>query len=185
MNKKLNVGNNIKNIRIDKGFMLKEVAEKCGISSSMLSQIEKGTANPSLNTIREIANVLDIPLFKFFMEPEKEENNISILKKEKRKIMSSKNLTYELLSPDVDTALECMKMVLHKNGAESSSIPKSHKGEEIAVLLRGKVKITIENQFVIMEQGDSVHIPASKPHKWTNIGNEEAVIIFAVTPPEF
>ena len=32
MNKKLNVGNNIKNIRIDKGFMLKEVAEKCGIS---------------------------------------------------------------------------------------------------------------------------------------------------------
>ena len=76
MNKKLNVGNNIKNIRIDKGFMLKEVAEKCGISSSMLSQIEKGTANPSLNTIREIANVLDIPLFKFFMEPEKEENNI-------------------------------------------------------------------------------------------------------------
>lgn len=185
MNKKLNVGNNIKNIRTNKGFMLKEVAEKCSISSSMLSQIEKGTANPSLNTIREIANVLDVPLFKFFMEPEKEENNISILKKEKRKIMCSKNLTYELLSPDVDTALECMKMVLHKNGSESSSIPKSHKGEEVAILLKGKVKITIENQSVIMEQGDSVHIPALKPHKWTNMSNNDAIIIFAVTPPEF
>lgn len=48
MNKEINVGNIIKNIRIEKGIMLKEVAEKCGISSSMLSQIEKGTANQSL-----------------------------------------------------------------------------------------------------------------------------------------
>ena len=43
MDKKLNVGNNIKNIRTNKGFMLKQVPEKCSISSSMLSQIEKGT----------------------------------------------------------------------------------------------------------------------------------------------
>lgn len=185
MNKEINVGNIIKNIRISKGIMLKEVAEKCGISSSMLSQIEKGTANPSLNTIREIAHVLDVPLFKFFMEPDKEENNISILKKENRKIMGSKNITYELLSPDVDTALEYMKMVLKKNGSETSVEPKAHKGEEIAVLLRGKVKITIENQSAVMEQGDSVHIPALKPHKWTNLGENEAVIMFAVTPPEF
>ena len=59
MNKEINVGNTIKNIRTSKGILLKEVAEKCGISSSMLSQIEKGTANPSLNTIREIAHVFD------------------------------------------------------------------------------------------------------------------------------
>ena len=185
MNKEINVGTIIKNIRINKGIMLKEVAEKCRISSSMLSQIEKGTANPSLNTIREIANVLDVPLFKFFIEPEKKENNISILKKEDRKIMGSKYITYELLSPDVETDLECMKMLLHKKGAVSSVEPKAHKGEEIAILLKGKVKITIENQFAIMEQGDSVHIPASKPHKWTNMSDEEAIIIFAVTPPEF
>lgn len=185
MNKEINVGNIIKNIRIKKGIMLKEVASKCGISSSMLSQIEKGNANPSLNTIREIANTLDVPLFKFFLELEKEDNGIVILKKENRKIITSKNVTYELLSPDVPTAIECMKMILTKKGSESSITPKAHKGEEIAVLLRGKVKITIEDQSCIMEQGDSVHIPSLKPHKWTNIGNEEAVVIFAVTPPEF
>ena len=165
MNKEINVGNVIKNIRIKKGIMLKEVAEKCGISSSMLSQIEKGNANPSLNTIREIAHVLDVPLFKFFLEPEKEENNIAILRKEDRKIISTKNVTYELLSPDVPTALECMKMVLPKKNSESSREPAAHKGEEIAVLLRGRVRITIENQFCDMEQGDSVHIPALKAHK--------------------
>ena len=80
----------------------------------MLSQIEKRTANPSLNTIREIAHVLEVPIFKFFMAPEKEEDNITILKKEKRKIIESKNLRYELLSPEVETNIECMKMILQK-----------------------------------------------------------------------
>lgn len=185
MNKEINVGNMIKTIRTSKGIMVKEVAEKCGISSSMLSQIEKGTANPSLNTIREIANVLEVPLFKFFIEPEKENNSISILKKEDRKIISANYLTYESLSPDIETNLEYMKMILHRAGVETSSIPMSHKGEEIAVLMKGKVKITIENQSAIMEEGDSVHIPPLKAHKWTNVGEEEAVVIFAVTPPEF
>ena len=151
----------------------------------MLSQIEKGTANPSLNTIREIANVLEVPLFKFFIEPEKEENKILILKRENRKIINSKNVIYELLSPDVNINIECMKMILKKKGTETSVEPKAHRGEEVAILLDGKVKIIIENQSAIMEKGDTVHIPASKPHKWVNIGEEEATVIFAVTPPEF
>lgn len=185
MNKEINVGNTIKNIRTSKGILLKEVAEKCGISSSMLSQIEKGTANPSLNTIREIAHVLEVPIFKFFMAPEKEEDKIAILKKEKRKIIESENLRYELLSPEVKTDIECMKMILKKDNSETSIKPKAHKGEEIAVLLKGKVRITIENQSAILEEGDSVHIPALKAHKWTNLMEDEAIIIFAVTPPEF
>lgn len=185
MNKEINVGNTIKNIRTSKGILLKEVAEKCGISSSMLSQIEKGTANPSLNTIREIAHVLEVPIFKFFMAPEKEEDKIAVLKKEKRKIIESENLRYELLSPEVKADIECMKMILKKDNSETSIKPKAHKGEEIAVLLKGKVRITIENQSAILEEGDSVHIPALKAHKWTNLTEDEAIIIFAVTPPEF
>ena len=39
MNKEVNVGMTIKNIRKSKKLLLKEVASKCGISSSMLSQI--------------------------------------------------------------------------------------------------------------------------------------------------
>ena len=78
-----------------------------------------------------------------------------------------------------------LKMILQKNGSETSTQPKAHKGEEVAVLLKGKVQIIIENQSAILEEGDSVHIPALKAHKWVNLGEEEAVIIFAVTPPEF
>mgnify|MGYP000041943461 CR=1 FL=1 len=81
MNKEINVGITIKNIRKAKKLLLKDVALKCGISSSMLSQIEKGNANPSLNTIKSIAQVLEVPLFKFFIDSEKENYEFHLLKK--------------------------------------------------------------------------------------------------------
>lgn len=185
MNKEIKVGNIIKNIRINKKFLLKDIAKKAGISASMLSQIEKGTANPSLNTIKEIASALDVPLFKFFIEPESKKNNISILKKDDRKIMVSKNITYELFSPEINTNLECMEMIFHKKNSESSNKPKSHRGEEVAVVLKGKVQIEIEGATAIMTEGDSVHIPSLKSHKWTNLNNDKSIVLFVVTPPEF
>ncbi|RGY65155.1 cupin domain-containing protein [Fusobacterium ulcerans] len=175
MDKEINVGAIIKRIRIEKGLLLKDVAEKCEISSSMLSQIEKGNANPSLNTIKSIAQALEIPLFKFFIEPEKED----------RKIINTKKVRYELLSPEGPTNIECMKMIFTEKNAETSIEPMAHKGEEIALLLSGKVKITIGNQSCEMEPGDSVYIPALKPHKWTNLDDGESVVLFSVTPPEF
>ena len=43
-----NVAVNLKRIRQSKGMSLDQVSEQTGVSKSMLSQIEKGTANPSL-----------------------------------------------------------------------------------------------------------------------------------------
>ena len=78
-----------------------------------------------------------------------------------------------------------MKMTLIGKNSETSVKPMSHKGEEIAVLLDGKVKLTIGKYSIVLSSGDSIYIPAMAPHKWTNLNNEKSVIIFSVTPPEF
>lgn len=185
MNKEINIGTAIKNIRKEKKMLLKDVANKCNISSSMLSQIEKGNANPSLNTIKTIANILEVPLFKFFVEPENKNEDIFILKKENRKIITTKNITYELISPEANTSIEFMKMIFSKKNAETSINPIPHKGEEVALVLKGKVLITIENSSKEMFEGDSVHIPPLKAHKWTNTNDGESIVLFSVTPPGF
>lgn len=185
MNKELNVGEIIKTIRKNKKMMLKEVAEKCNISSSMLSQIEKGNANPSLSTLKSISKALNEPLFKFFIEPDKDLPKINILRKDDRKIITTKKINYELLSPEGTKNIEFMKMVFSKKNSETSAIPMSHKGEEVAVVLKGCVKLILDDYFEILEIGDSVQIPALTPHKWINITDEESIVLFAVTPPEF
>lgn len=55
-----NVAVNLNRIRISKGMSLDVVAEQTGVSKSMLAQIEKGRANPSLGVLGKIASGLRI-----------------------------------------------------------------------------------------------------------------------------
>lgn len=53
-----NVSENLKRIRQSKGMSLDQVAEQTGVSKSMLAQIEKGTANPSIGVLGKITSGL-------------------------------------------------------------------------------------------------------------------------------
>lgn len=63
-----NVSVNLKRIRQSKGMSLDQVAEQTGVSKSMLAQIEKGTANPSLGVLGKITSGLRIE-FQNLIEP--------------------------------------------------------------------------------------------------------------------
>lgn len=54
----MSVGNNIKRLREECGLSQADLAMRANISQSMLSQIEKGTKNPSLQVGKEIADIL-------------------------------------------------------------------------------------------------------------------------------
>lgn len=184
MGTELQLGSTIKKIRTEKNITLKELSQKANVTSSMLSQIERNIANPSLNTIKTIAQVLEVPLFKFFLEEDEEQESLTILKKNNRKHMYAPGAQYELLSPTTGSQIEFMRMALEE-GVSSSVAPKSHRGEEVAVVIEGTMQIQIGEKKGIMEKGDSIYIPAKQKHMWTNVGSGTGAIVFAVTPPEF
>ena len=53
-----NVAANLKRIRKSKCMSLDQAAEQTGVSKSMLAQIERGTANPSLGVLGKITSSL-------------------------------------------------------------------------------------------------------------------------------
>ena len=59
----MRLGKVIKQIIKDKGVFENYIAEKAGISSPYLSNIESGVKNPTLETLLKISNALDIPMF--------------------------------------------------------------------------------------------------------------------------
>ena len=60
-----------------------------------------------------------------------------------------------------------------------------HVGEEAAFVLEGEVKLYLNDEVHILSKGDSVRIPPHMKHKWKNTFDQNAVVIFAVTPPSF
>lgn len=55
--------------RKEKGLTSKELAKMADITPSMLSQIERGSANPSIQTLKSTqAKALDVPTFSFYLK---------------------------------------------------------------------------------------------------------------------
>ncbi len=58
----MNVGENIRRIREEKGILQVQLAQQAGISQAMLSQIERGSKNPSLQVGADLAHLLGCKL---------------------------------------------------------------------------------------------------------------------------
>lgn len=178
----LQIGQKIRTYRTDKHLTIKELAEKADITSSMLSQIERGQATPSLNTIRLLAVALDEPIYRFFLETENVQSDI-VRKKDRRRIVD-KGVNYEMLSPDNNGNLEMMLLTLAP-GEESCKTPLAHKGEEISLIEKGTLELTLGTQVFLLHEGDSVHIKSEIKHRWYNPTDQTSILLFAVTPPSF
>ncbi|QQS20792.1 MAG: helix-turn-helix transcriptional regulator [Candidatus Moraniibacteriota bacterium] len=56
------LGENLKKIRTKKGVTQIEIAKKLAVNRSFVSNIENGKTNPTLSTITNLANALDVPV---------------------------------------------------------------------------------------------------------------------------
>ncbi|MEG0856239.1 MAG: helix-turn-helix domain-containing protein [Terrisporobacter sp.] len=181
----VDISKNICEYRKSKGLSIKELANLTGVTSSLLSQIEKGSANPSINTIKQISKALDVPLFNFFINDNPTEN--LVVRKDGRKKMTfsdDDSFAYELLTPNLQGAIEFVLMKIPPKESSSKELF-CHKGEEVAYIMKGNVSLYIMNTVVVLNSGDSVKIPPQSNHKWENHGVEECEVIFALTPPSF
>lgn len=56
------IGKRIKQLRSSRGLTQNQIASEVGISLRSMGQIERGEANPSLNTLLQLAAVFEVPL---------------------------------------------------------------------------------------------------------------------------
>lgn len=177
------LGEKIRRKRSEKNLSLKELAERIGLTASFLSQVERELAEPSITSLRKIAEALDVPIFYFLLD---DEDNSPVVRKNNRKVLRfpETHLTYELLSPDLNRQMEVLIAKLEP-GAAGGEEDSTHPGEECILVLEGKMKITIGEDTYYLEEGDSIYYFASIPHSLKNYGDSQLVFLSAITPPRF
>ena len=181
----LNLGKKIQDLRLARGLSVRKVANMANITPSMLSQIENGLVNPSINTLRSIAQVLDTLLYSFFKEAQPDD---IVVHPETRLVIGSvgePDVHYQLLTPDTKGDIEFCMMVIppHRSSYRDS---KSHVGEEVAYVCAGDcVVLDLDGAPLTMKAGDSVRISSNVPHVWHNHSDAAVQVIFAITPPTF
>jgi transcriptional regulator with XRE-family HTH domain len=175
------LGRRIRALRSERGLTLTGLAARVGITRSFLSSVERGVAYPSLLVLRSIAAALEVPVFMLFTAPEA---NGMVVRRDARKVIRPPGapVSYELVSPDLKRKIE-MIIVRLKPGLDSAAM--AHEGEECALVLSGRVAITVGDVEYELGEGDSIYYDSGLPHKARAVGDEPAEIVSAITPPNF
>jgi transcriptional regulator with XRE-family HTH domain len=188
----LELGRRIRTLRLERKLTLQAVAGTARVSQSLISQVERGLASPSINTLRRIAGALDVPIAGLFLggDMSEDESDVTgrrlVVRRHERKglhVPRSK-VVYELLTPDLNRKIEFI-WIEYEPGAITHAEPMSHPGEENAVCLEGSVVVTIDRQEFVLTEGDSISFDSGRPHQVENRSNRRAVLVSAITPPAF
>ena len=188
------LGKKIRHYRRQHQLKLVELAEQCGISPSFLSQIERDQANPSVTTLYNLADALDVSIANFFTEmetaeptiPQNSAQNAQVVLADQRKILiyPGSGIRNELLSPDLQRAIQLMRVVMPP-GTNTGATPFVHRGEECGIVLQGQLETWVGDEVYTLGPGDAIYHDSTIPHRSRNIGDTDVIMIVAKTPPSF
>ncbi|MBA7510318.1 HTH-type transcriptional regulator PuuR [subsurface metagenome] len=176
-------GQRIKEIRIKKKFTLEELAKRTKVSASFLSQIERGIVYPSVESLKRIAIALHVKLDYLFKEEKVPRKTIVKRDKRERFFLKDSNALVEILtSSGIEVLMEPLVFTLEPKGHTGKQLS-MHEGEEFGLVLEGKIKVQIGKEAYTLEQGDSISFDSMLPHKFRNIGNGKAKVLWVVFSP--
>src|SRR5690554_6599549 len=167
VNYDLSLGSVIRRYRIARGLTMEGLGAAAGLSTAMISKVEAGNGNPSINSLRQIANALGVPVAVLFAQEDASLVTEEVLVNNKR-VYGYNGATYTVLvSP---TSRDTKFLLLEAEpGAErgTKNLPHDpHEGYEQAMVLEGELTVSVADATHILRPYDSISYPSTLPHSW-------------------
>lgn len=184
---KYRFGDKIRAVRERRKLTLKEVAEKAGVSESLVSQIERNRVAPALDTLLSLADSLDIDL-EYLFSDYRRERTVRVVKAAERSSFVRPGVVYERLAqlegalPGID-GIEAYQIELQPQ-AETGSDEYGHKGSELGLVVEGRAELVVGSATYSLEPGDSASFASSFPHRLINSGEGPLRVFWVITPPK-
>lgn len=169
------VSQNIKQIREQKKLTLDAAASVTGVSRSMLAQIEKGDANPTISVLWKIANGYKVS-FTSLIEQAPEPAAV-VRSGTVPPIVEDdgKYINYPVFGFDEQRCFETYRIVIAPEGSLHAE-PHLAGSEEYITVFAGSVEIHAAGQVFCLEEGDSIRFLADTPHSYKNTGAKECAL---------
>jgi len=171
------LGRRVKKLRTERGWSLEALATASGVSRSMLSQIEREQANPTLAVTLRIAQAFAMPLGHLLETPEAS-SAISVIRSDDHAhhYKSDKFCRVRTLSPlNLEKDVEFYEVQLQFGGALRSAAHFEGTREFVTVA-KGQVRLESGADMEELALGDSACYRADVPHAIVNTGKGEATV---------
>jgi len=171
------LGRRVKKLRTERGWSLDALATASGVSRSMLSEIEREQANPTLAVTFRISRAFGMTVGELVEMPGAT-SSVQVIRANDRAqtFRSDKNCVIRTLSPlNLEKDVEFYEVKLHPGGALRSQ-PHFEGTREFLVVGQGKVCVESGDDSDELEAGDSATYRADVRHAIVNIGKGEALV---------
>ncbi len=169
---------NLKRIREEQNLSLGQLAEKAGVSKVMLSQIEKGSSNPTINTIWKITGALEISYADLLEAPD---GSVQHVKKAQIKPLDEDRYhIFSYYQKNQDRNFEIYQIEMEP-GCVHESIGHSTNSSEYIMMIKGEIELEVNGQVHLLGKDDGFCFQATVPHVYRNPAEETAAAVLMIS----
>jgi transcriptional regulator with XRE-family HTH domain len=182
------VGERLLQLRELRNWSLDALSQRAGVSKSMLSQIERGQANPTVAVVWRLANALGVPLLEL-LEPGKEAGaapKVELVSSGQTPTLRTADELGELkiLGP-IESAGHCEWYQLQLSvGGTLVSQPHEPGTKEHLTVLSGSFEVVAGSASSKVSAGETARYPADVNHSIRNIGRSAGSALLVVMHPD-
>ena len=178
------LGADLRALRKARGMTLADLAEALGRSVGWLSQVERDISEPSVDDLRDLAQVLDVSMSSLFRAKAAEGEEGLVVRCDARRPIGSREagLVEELLSPDLTDDFE----VVHSTFAPGAEMGRAvaRPTQEVGYIVSGRLTLWLDETEFHLNPGDSFRI-RGEHYRWRNPHAEPCIAIWVIAPPVY
>jgi transcriptional regulator with XRE-family HTH domain len=171
----------LKAVRKDRRLTLDELAQRSGVSRSMLSQIERGETNPTVATLWSLTRALGVDFAGLFDEPATGHiREVMTAEHTPRIERRAEKCRITILSPPTLAGQYELYDLTFEVGGALGSTPHRPGCEEHLTVLDGRIKVTSGSEETELNVGDTARYRADVAHEIAALGQKPARAILVV-----
>ncbi|MEM7210172.1 MAG: XRE family transcriptional regulator [Pseudomonadota bacterium] len=186
------LGKALQSVRKSRQLTLADLSERSGVSKSMLSQIERGTVNPTVAVLWNLTHTLGVDIGDFLKRADGQEHDASAhiehLKDYLTPTISSADgkCVLRILSPQYPLPPAEWYEVIVEAGGELDSDPHIEGTNEHLTVLEGKLEVRLPERSIALGKGETLRYSADKPHCIANPAKRlaRAMLVVIQPPPD-
>jgi len=190
------LGERVRKLRNERNLTIAELANRSGLSSGLISQIERGRSNPSVRTLQRLHSALGVNMWAFLQPSESNTAFPAVAdggagatsgspyfirrKADRLKMVRGKSRnTEELLSPRSDDQMRFLMITIPAGGEGGDML--IGQGCKGGCVFSGRARLTVDGEIGELEPGDSFQFPADVPHEISNPYGEPVVLFWIMS----
>lgn len=180
----ITIGMRIREQRKILDLSLSELAKQTGLTTSFLSQVERGLVSTSINSLRKISEALGVSILYFLNDTPRREPVIRAGNRMELTLPGLSNIRYEVITTNLANKIEIILGHL-ESGKTYVSRHLPAPTDECIYVLSGTLIVGLETQDYTLYPGDSICFTGVMLKSFRCTSDDEAVFMVVVTPPIF